>query len=122
MICLHSFINDVLFTTLLVLMKMKSILTNLWTPKFTKNKEFEYLIRHVSNISFCNAYKEGNIKKNLHKDLNVLISLTTNMKIIPKKSDKGSIVTIMSPEFYWNMCKKHLSITEYYEKVMYNPK
>ena len=28
----------------------------------------------------------------------------------------------MSPEFYWNMSKKHLSITEYYEQVMYNPK
>ena len=38
------------------------------------------------------------------------------------KAVKGSIVTIMSPEYYWNICKKHLSITEYYEKVMYNPK
>ena len=44
------------------------------------------------------------------------------MKIIKKKTDKGNIVTIMSPEFYWNMCKNCLRVTEYCEKVMYNPK
>ena len=44
------------------------------------------------------------------------------MQIFIKKADKGSIVTILSPEFYWNMCKKHVRITEYHEKVMYNPK
>ena len=26
----------------------------------------------------------------------------------------------MSPEIYWNTCKKHLSVTVYYEKVMCN--
>ena len=44
------------------------------------------------------------------------------MKILKKKTDKGNIVTIMSPEFYWNMCKNCLRVTEYCEKVMYNPK
>ena len=44
------------------------------------------------------------------------------MKIIIRKGGKGSIVTIMSPEFYLNMCNEHFSITEYYEKVIYNPK
>ena len=37
-----------------------------------------------------------------------------------KKADKGSTDSIMSPEFYWNKCRKYLSITEYYEKVMYS--
>lgn len=70
-----------------------------WTPKFTKNKEFEDLARNLANITFYNKYNEDNIQ-NLRKDLNELISLTTNMKIVLKKADKGSIITIMSPEFY----------------------
>ena len=41
------------------------------------------------------------------------------MKIVIKK---GSFVTIMSPEFYWNIGRKHLSIKEYCAKVMYDPK
>lgn len=44
------------------------------------------------------------------------------MKIITKKAEKGSIVTIMSQKFYWDMCKKHLNITEFYENVMFNTK
>ena len=96
---------------------LKPILT--WTPRFTKNKEFENLIRNLSNISFYNAYKQGNIKKNLHLHLNDLILLATSMKTIIKEVDKGIIVTIMSPEFYWNMSKKHL-IIESYKKVIQN--
>ena len=93
-----------------------------WTPRFTKNKKFENLIRNLSNISFYNAYKQGNIKKNLHEYLNDLILLTTSMKIIIKELEKENIVTIMSPEFYWNMFKKYLIIIVSYKKVMHNPK
>ena len=72
------------------LLKPKSI----WIPPFTESREFKNLIKNVSNISSYKTYKH------LHKDLNDLISLTTSMKIIMKKSDKGNIITIMSPEFY----------------------
>ena len=88
------------------LLKAKST----WTSPFIKNKEFENLIRNLSDISFYNAYKQGNIKKNLHKYLNDLISLTTSMKRIIKEVDEGSIVTIMPPYFYRNMCKKHFIV------------
>ena len=44
------------------------------------------------------------------------------MKIVIKKADKGSIITIMSPESYWNMCQKHLDNNEHYENIPYNPK
>ena len=70
-----------------------------WAPPFTKNKELEDLTRNLTNISFYNAHEQDNMK-NLHIDLNDLISLTTSMKMIIKKDEKGSIVTIMSPEFY----------------------
>ena len=82
------------------------------TRPFIKNRELKNLIRNGFSISFYNTHKQDNIT-NLHKDLNNLVSSITSMKIIIKKADKGSIVTIMSPEFHWNMYKKHLSITEY---------
>ena len=91
-----------------------------WTPPFTKNKEIEDLIRNL-NISFFNTDKQYNTK-NLHNDLNDSISLTNSMEIIIKKAEKESIITIMYLEIYWNLCKKHLSITEHYEKVMHNLK
>ena len=92
-----------------------------WTPLFNKHKEFGNQIRITSNILFYNAYKQDNIKS-LHKYLNELILLTTIIEIIKEKADKRGIVTIMSSEVYWNACQKHPSITEYYEKVMWNPK
>ena len=92
-----------------------------WTPPFTKSREFENLIRNTSNISFYNTLKQDNII-NLHKDLNDVISLTTRMKMIIMRAHKESVVTIMCPEFCWNMRKKPLSIMEYYDKVMCNPK
>ena len=70
-----------------------------WTPPFTKNKEFEDLTRILANITFYNKKNEDNIR-NLRKDLDELISLTSNMKIVIKKADKGSIITSMSPESY----------------------
>ena len=66
-------------------------------------------------------YKQDNIK-NLHKQLKDLLLLTTCIKIIIKKADKGSTDTILTSDFYWNMCKKHLSITEYYEKIIWDQK
>ena len=70
-----------------------------WTTPFTKNKEFENLIRNLSTISFYNVYKQDNIK-NLHEDLNELISLTISVKIITQKADRGSIAIILTPEFH----------------------
>ena len=54
--------------------------------------------------------------------MNELVSLTASMKIIIKKPEKEIIFTIMYPEFGWNMCNTHISITEYYKKVVYSPK
>lgn len=70
-----------------------------WTTPFTKNKEFENLIRNLSTISFYNVYKQDNIK-NQHEDSNELISLTISVKIIIQKADRGSIATILTPEFH----------------------
>ena len=90
---------------------------SIWTPQFTKNKEFEDLARNLANMTFYNKNNNDNIR-NLRKDLTELISLTYHTKIIIKKTDKGSIITIMSRENYWNMCQKHLANSA---KMQYNP-
>ena len=45
----------------------------------------------------------GNIP-NLRDGLNSFMT-----KIITKPADKGSIVVITTPEFYWKMCQSHLN-------------
>ena len=36
-------------------------------------------------------------------------------EIIIKPAYKGSIVVVMTPEFYWKMCKSHLNNEQYYQ-------
>ena len=44
----------------------------------------------------------------LRNGLNSSIKRTTENEIVIKPADKGSIITVMSPEFYLNMCESHL--------------
>ena len=56
----------------------------------------------------------------LRNGLNSLIKRTTENEIVIKPADKGSIITVMSPEFYLNMCESHLRNEEYYECIQDN--
>ena len=56
----------------------------------------------------------------LRNGLNSLIKRTTENEIVMKPADKGSIITVMSPEFYLNMCESHLRNEEYYECIQDN--
>ena len=40
-----------------------------------------------------------------------------NKEIIIKPADKGSIITIMSPDYYWNTCQSHISDTSYHRML-----
>ena len=44
-----------------------------------------------------------------------------NNQIVIKPADKGSIIVIMSPHFYWDMCLKHLNNPVFYEEVDSDP-
>ena len=44
----------------------------------------------------------------LRNGLNSLIKRTTENEIVIKPPDKGSIIPVMSPELYLNMCESHL--------------
>ena len=56
----------------------------------------------------------------LRNGLNSLTKRTTENEIVIKPADKGSIITVMSPEFYLNMCDSHLRNEEYYECIQDN--
>ena len=57
--------------------------------------------------------KATNNISSLRNGLNSLIKRTTKNEIVIKPADKGSIITVMSPEFYLNMCESHLRNEEY---------
>ena len=56
----------------------------------------------------------------LRNGLNSSIKRTTENEIVIKPADKGSIITVMSQEFYLNMCESHLRNEEYYECIQDN--
>ena len=56
----------------------------------------------------------------LRNGLNSLIKRSTENKIVIKPADKGSIITVMSPEFYLNVCESHLRNEEYCEYMQDN--
>ena len=56
----------------------------------------------------------------LRNGLNSLIKRTTENETVIKPADKVSIITVMSREFYLNMCKTHLQNEEYYECIQDN--
>ena len=54
---------------------------------------------------------------NLRKDLELLLEKINTNKIIIKPGDKGSMIAVMTPKDYWNMCYRHLPDTTFYNKV-----
>ena len=54
---------------------------------------------------------------NLRKDLELLLEKINTNKIIIKLADKGSMIVVMTPKDYWNMCYRHLSDTAFYNKL-----
>ena len=53
----------------------------------------------------------------LRNDLNSLTKRTTENETVIKPADKGSIITVISPELYLNMCESLLQNEKYYEGI-----
>ena len=54
---------------------------------------------------------------NLRKGLELLLEKINTNKIIIKPAEKGSIIVVMTPKDYWNMCYRHLSDTTFYNNL-----
>ena len=51
---------------------------------------------------------------NLTDGLNPLMMKIRSNEIITKSVCKGSIVVVMTPEFYWTVCQSHLNNGQYF--------
>ena len=93
--------------------------TSTFTPKPNENQELEKICKTLMETEIKMKKTTDNISS-LRNGLNSLIKRTTKKEIIIKPADKGSIITVMSPEFYLNMCDSHLRNEEYYECIQDN--
>ena len=93
--------------------------TSNFTPKPNENQELEKICKTLMETEIKMKKTTDNISS-LRNGLNSLIKRTTENEIVIKPADKGSIITVMSPEFYLNMCESHLRNEEYYECIQDN--
>ena len=98
------------------LIRMKSS----FCPNRHDNEELE---------AICNSIKLSSIKISKPRDnigglrtaLDSLMRKTSSNQLVIKPADKGSIIVVMSPQFYWDMCWKHLNNPTFYEEVPNDP-
>ena len=88
----------------------------MWT---NENQELEKIGKTIMETEIKMKKTTDNISS-LRNGLNSLIKRTTENEIVIKPVDKGSIITVMSPESYLNMCESHLRNEEYYECIQDN--
>ena len=86
----------------------KSILknTSTFTPKSNESQELETICKNLLETKFSIKRSSDKIP-NLRDGLNSLMTKIRPNEIIIKPADKGSIVVVMTPEFYWTMCQSH---------------
>ena len=89
-------------------------LNSTFIPKPNENQELEKICKTLMETEIKMKKTTENISR-LRNGLNSLIKRTTGNEIVIKPADKGSIITVTSPEFYLNMCESHLRNEEYYE-------
>ena len=57
---------------------------------------------------------------NLRKGLELLFEKIKTNKIIIKPADNGSIIVVVIPKDYWNMCYRYLSDAAFYNNLNNN--
>ena len=93
--------------------------TSTFTPKPNENQELEKICKTLMETEIKMKKTTDNISS-LRNGLNSLIKRTNKNEIVIKPPNKGSIITVMSPEFYLNMCESHLRNEKYYECIQDN--
>ena len=90
-----------------------------FTPKNNENQELETICKNLSETKINIKRISDNIP-NLRDGLNSLMTKIRSNEIIIKPADKGSIVVVMSSEYYWTMCQSHLNNEQYYRCLFEN--
>ena len=54
---------------------------------------------------------------NFREDLELLLEKINTVSKIIKLVDKGSMIVVMTPKDYWNMCCRHLSDKTFYNNL-----
>ena len=93
--------------------------TSTFIPKSNKNQKLEKICKRLMETDIEMKKTTDNIGS-LKNCFNSLIKRTTENEVVIKPADKGSIITVTSPEFYLNMCESYLKNEEYYECIQEN--
>ena len=88
----------------------------LFTPPPNEHQELENIWKQIEHTPI-NIWKSKDNLMNLRKGLELLLEKINTNKIIIKPADKGSIIIVMKPKDYWNMCYRHLSDTTFYNDL-----
>ena len=95
-------------------------LNSSFCPKRNADQELENICSNLEQLPIFTRRTRDNIQ-NEREGLLSLTRRTTNMEIVIKPADKGSITVVMDPLYYHNMCLEHLEDRQYYQPIADNP-
>ena len=82
-----------------------------------ENADLENICKELEHTK-VSLFKTKDNLQTLRKGLDSLSQIIEKKKeIIVKLADKGSILVIMSQDYYWNICQSHVSDTSYYRML-----
>ena len=87
-----------------------------FTPPSNEHQELENICKQIEHTPI-NIRKSKDNLMNLRKGLESLLEKINTNKVIIKAADKGSIILVISPKDYWNMCYRHLSDIAFYNNL-----
>ena len=87
-----------------------------FTPQPNEHQELENICKQIEYTPI-NIRKSKDNLMNLRKGLELILEKNNTSKIIIKQAEKGSIIVIMTPKDYWNMCYRYLSDTTFYNNL-----